>query len=127
MFLILHLQITLWFRSTLPFFSRGFSELGPGSVRGSILALTTTALGAGMLSLPLVLATSGLALGSAIIIISGILAYTSISFLVACGAKTSIKDYNKLVKHVMGSPWHVVLLCVVLYSVISSTRSRSIT
>lgn len=46
-----------------PFFERAFSTIEVGSVRGSIFTLTSTAIGAGLLSLPMVLKMVGVGLG----------------------------------------------------------------
>ena len=45
------------------FLQRTFSSLRPGSVRGSIVSLAMTAVGAGMLALPSVLRDNGLLVG----------------------------------------------------------------
>jgi len=51
------------------FFNRTFSKLDKGSVRGSIMALVSAAVGGGVLSLPYVLALSGWATGIFLLIL----------------------------------------------------------
>jgi len=54
------------------FRQRTFSSMQAGSVRGSIFALCSSAIGAGVLSLPYVLSLNGYVFGIAFIIISAI-------------------------------------------------------
>ena len=54
------------------FRERTFSKLEAGSVRGSIFALCSSAIGAGVLSLPYVLALNGYVIGLAFIAIGAI-------------------------------------------------------
>jgi hypothetical protein len=51
------------------FYDRTFSKLSKGSVRGSILALVSAAVGGGVLSLPYVLALSGWATGLCLLVL----------------------------------------------------------
>ncbi len=54
---------------------RWFGALTPGSMRGSIFALMSTAIGAGVLSLPYVLYQTGVVIGVFFLIISAAIAY----------------------------------------------------
>jgi len=56
------------------FTDRTFSKMGPGSLRGSIFALCSAAIGAGVLSLPYVLRLNGYIIGIAFICIGAIAA-----------------------------------------------------
>lgn len=59
------------------FFGRSFSKMGKGSLRGSIFSLSACAIGAGVLSLPYVLALTGWVLGLSLIFIGAIAAIWS--------------------------------------------------
>ena len=51
------------------FFDRTFSKLSKGSVRGSIMALVSAAVGGGVLSLPYVMALSGWGTGLILLVL----------------------------------------------------------
>jgi len=95
---------------------RTFSKMEPGSVRGSIFTLASSAIGAGLLALPLVLHQSGLILGVVLIIVACLLATLSIYIMIACGDAMGIKEYGPLTTIVLGKRWGDVLeLVLVLY------------
>ena len=56
------------------FFSRTFSGIGKGSLRGSIFSLCSGAIGSGVLSLPYVLKLNGWLLGLGFIVVGAIAA-----------------------------------------------------
>eukprot|EP00954_Amorphochlora_amoebiformis_P026296 1378433-Amorphochlora_amoeboformis.AAC.1 len=65
-----------------PTLTRVFSRVEPGSLRGSIFTLSSSAIGAGVLSLPLVMRNTGLILGGMLCITGAILALFSMNMLV---------------------------------------------
>eukprot|EP00742_Colponemidia_sp_Colp-10_P006472 GILJ01006933.1.p1 GENE.GILJ01006933.1~~GILJ01006933.1.p1 ORF type:complete len:449 (+),score=63.75 GILJ01006933.1:44-1348(+) len=87
---------------TRPFITRTFGPIAPGSVRGSIFTLASTALGAGMLALPYVLKVAGLVPGILFILVAGIVSLIAMELLVACARITGIKNYAELVRQVLG-------------------------
>ena len=85
-----------------PFLYRAFSPMERGSVRGSIFALASTAIGAGILSLPYVLATCGLLLGIFLVGLGAVLALVSLNLLIECAHVTGIKNYAQLARELFG-------------------------
>eukprot|EP00471_Norrisiella_sphaerica_P010991 CAMPEP_0184499510 /NCGR_PEP_ID=MMETSP0113_2-20130426/41663_1 /TAXON_ID=91329 /ORGANISM="Norrisiella sphaerica, Strain BC52" /LENGTH=533 /DNA_ID=CAMNT_0026887433 /DNA_START=243 /DNA_END=1844 /DNA_ORIENTATION=+ len=101
-----------------PTFSRIFSKVEPGSLRGSIFTLSSSAIGAGLLSLPLVMRNTGLVLGSTLCIIGAILALLSMNMLVDTadvilfargGRGGRMITYSELVSQILGPRWGVFL------------------
>jgi amino acid permease len=79
--------------------------MGPGSLRGSILNLCNTAIGAGMiplftfigvLSLPYVFKRSGFIVGFVFIFLAAIAAYQSLMLLVKLADKEKVNNYSQL-------------------------------
>eukprot|EP00471_Norrisiella_sphaerica_P000083 CAMPEP_0184480628 /NCGR_PEP_ID=MMETSP0113_2-20130426/2119_1 /TAXON_ID=91329 /ORGANISM="Norrisiella sphaerica, Strain BC52" /LENGTH=497 /DNA_ID=CAMNT_0026859219 /DNA_START=208 /DNA_END=1701 /DNA_ORIENTATION=+ len=64
-----------------PTIERVFSRIEPGSLRGSTFTLASSAIGAGLLSLSLVMKTVGLALGVLLIVTGALLAFLSLEML----------------------------------------------
>ena len=60
---------------------RAFGPMNQGSVRGSVFALCAVAIGAGVLSLPYVLAKNGWILGSILILIGAVSGYYSMNMI----------------------------------------------
>jgi amino acid permease len=96
---------------------RTLSAIQPGSVRGSIFTLASTALGAGILSIPFVFSSAGLALGVILLLLGAALAMFSMQLLIATANKMGITNYSELVKEVLGHNQGVVLeVIIVVYS-----------
>lgn len=68
--------------------SRWCGKMGPGSVRGSMLALTATAIGGGVLSLPYVCQLSGAILGAILLILGYIATVWSFTMIIRADEKT---------------------------------------
>ena len=62
--------------------SRWFGPLSAGSMRGSIFSLMSTAVGAGILSLPYVFKSCGILTGTVFLVIGAILAYFTMVWLI---------------------------------------------
>lgn len=84
------------------FMARTFSHMEAGSLRGSIFTLASTAIGAGMLALPLVLKNCGIILGMVLVLFGGFLALFSMALLVEASAKTGLKTYSSLTTGTFG-------------------------
>ena len=81
---------------------RAFSPITPGSLRGSTFTLISTALGAGILSLPYMIRNTGLALGSIYLVIAGFSALWSMYLLSKCSFRTSCNRYSDAVLQLLG-------------------------
>lgn len=68
------------------FMDRTFSTVQPGSVRGSIVSLAASAVGAGMLSLPSVLKNSGIVIGIAILLFGVFATVFTLHLLIKAGS-----------------------------------------
>ena len=91
------------------FRNRTFSKMEAGSVRGSIFALCTSAIGAGVLSLPYVLYLNGWVIGVIFICIGAIAANWSNVLLAKNAAANNVANYSKLCE-VAGGPGLATLL-----------------
>eukprot|EP00744_Colponema_vietnamica_P006224 GILI01009052.1.p1 GENE.GILI01009052.1~~GILI01009052.1.p1 ORF type:complete len:433 (-),score=144.38 GILI01009052.1:147-1445(-) len=96
------------------FIQRTFTAVEPGSVRGSIFTLASTAIGAGILALPYVLNVAGFAMGIGFLVLGAVISWVSIQMLVTCVRKTGITSYAELVRYVYGPKMGLVLETVVV-------------
>mmetsp|Transcript_17008 Transcript_17008/g.23793 ORF Transcript_17008/g.23793 Transcript_17008/m.23793 type:complete len:581 (-) Transcript_17008:201-1943(-) len=113
-----------------PTLSRVFSKVEPGSLRGSIFTLSSSAIGAGLLSLPLVIKNLGLLLGVSLIVVGALLALQSMNMLLdtadvifvergpaAGGTQGRSISYSELVAETLGEKAGIVLeVTLVVYS-----------
>lgn len=76
--------------------SRTFSELGAGSLRGSIFALAASGIGTGILSLPYVFGLCGWGLGLILFMTSAIATEISLRMLTHLAIKHNMPNYNKI-------------------------------
>lgn len=92
------------------------SPMQAGSLRGGILTLVVSALGAGVLALPLVVKQCGLVLGVLLIGAGGLCAVWTLEALVECGRATGLHSYSGLTREYFGG-WASTLseVAMVLY------------
>ncbi|CAD7939938.1 unnamed protein product [Amoebophrya sp. A120] len=80
------------------FFRHNFGRpLRSGGVRQSVLALTSTAIGGGLLTLPYAMRLTGMGLGAFLLILGGLAAAYSIQVLMLKTAETGSMEYGELV------------------------------
>lgn len=100
------------------FRDRTFSKMAPGSLRGSIFALCVSAIGAGVLSLPYVLALCGWAVGIFLIFVGAVSGVWSNRLLAYRACEYNIPSYQKLCIKAGGSKLSLWLnICTLLYSI----------
>ena len=93
---------------------RTFSKIQPGSVRGSIFTLVSTAIGAGCLSLPSRMSNSGIFLHFIVMFIVAALAYLSIVTIARAAERNNTYNFSALVAKVLGRKWGIVVDCVII-------------
>lgn len=93
---------------------RYFSKIEAGSLRGSIFAMSSLALGTGCLALPLQFKNMSLFFAMLVLIFSGMSAYWSLSIMILSSIKYKSFDYSKLVFHVFGKCFSMVLDITIL-------------
>lgn len=89
-------------RNERPWIQRTLSRMSPGSQRASTFGLVSTSLGSALLSTPFVFAKLGLALGSAILIFTGVATGLSLQVLAHAADATSGGTYGGMVKKSIG-------------------------
>jgi hypothetical protein len=81
---------------------RMFSKMEAGSLRGSIFAMSSLALGTGCLTLPLHFEQMSFVVCLVVLILGAMASYWSLTLLIKACASSKIYDYSKLVKQVWG-------------------------
>jgi hypothetical protein len=92
-----------------PILKRVFSKMEAGSLRGSIFAMSSLALGTGCLSLPLRFAQMSMACGLIVLILGSAAAYWSLIILIESSKKTKSLEYATLVKDTLGTKMAIIL------------------
>lgn len=95
-------------------YQRYFSKMEAGSLRGSIIAMSSIALGTGCLALPQILDSLSVTFGIIIIIISGFAAYWSLALMLEASQTCKTYEYSRLVKETLGNRMAKFLDMVVL-------------
>ena len=96
------------------FYDRTFTKMDAGSLRGSIFALCSAAIGAGVLSLPYVLALNGWLIGILFIFVGAIAANWSNKILVKKAVENDCRNYYSLCVKVGGKKLGMLLSCCIL-------------
>ena len=78
------------------YLQRTFGPMKQGSIRGSIFSLCAVAIGAGVLSLPYVLAQTGWILGSILIMVGALSGYFSMYMILMRSIETKCKNFSEL-------------------------------
>jgi hypothetical protein len=89
--------------------SRMFGKIEPGSLRGSVFAMISVALGTGILGLPKVFGVMSVLFGSIFLIFSGFNFLVNVYFVAIVAHKERIYDYSNLLKKVLGDFYAKVL------------------
>lgn len=82
--------------------SRVFGKMEAGSLRGSIFAMSSLALGTGCLTLPQLNEKMSMVVVIIMTIIGAMASYWSLSILIIAGKKRNIYNYSRLVKDLFG-------------------------
>jgi hypothetical protein len=82
--------------------NRLFSKMEAGSLRGSIFAMSSLALGTGCLTLPMHFEEMSFLTALVVLILGSLAAYWSLTLLIKACAVSRIYDYSQLVKNVWG-------------------------
>ena len=81
---------------------RTFGKMNPGSLRGSIFNLCILSLGTGLLAIPQKIGYMSIVFSPVIIILSGLANYWSLIILVNMSIKLKLKNYESIVKNLLG-------------------------
>jgi len=81
---------------------RYFSKIEAGSVRGSIFAMSSLALGTGCLAIPIQFQQMSVLAGMIMLVLAAIASYWSLSIMIMASRKSGAKDYSKLVFIIFG-------------------------
>lgn len=82
--------------------NRYFSNMGPGSLRGSIFNLSIVSIGVGALTLPVVFRDLGIVFATFLIILFGFTTYWTLTMLIFAGRKSGLSIYGEVCKHYLG-------------------------
>jgi hypothetical protein len=94
-------------------YQRFFSKMEAGSLRGSVFAMSSLALGTGCLALPQKFEQMSFVVALLIILIGAIPAYWSLTLMIKASEKTKTYDYSRLVKENIGR-WPALLLDITI-------------
>jgi Ca2+/Na+ antiporter len=83
-------------------YQRLFSKMEAGSLRGSIFAMSSLALGTGCLALPQKFEQMSFVAALVILILGALASYWSLTLLIKASSKMQTYDYSALVKKVIG-------------------------
>jgi amino acid permease len=94
---------SFWGESDSPnWFSRTFSKLNPGSIRGSIFTLLASSFGSTMLSISWNMAQTGLINGVLILFISTVVGFVTLDCLAKIACSVEKGTYSEVVGAVFG-------------------------
>ena len=95
-------------------YQRTFSKIRPGSVRGSMFTLVSTAIGAGCLSLPGKMAASGIFLHLIILFVVAAVAYLSIVSIAKAAEHYNTYQFSDLITKALGRRWGILIDCIII-------------
>lgn len=105
------------------FFNRTFTSIGKGSLRGSIFALCSGAIGSGVLSLPFVLRLNGWLLGLGFIILGAVAANLSNKILARLACEHDCVNLSTLARKAGGESLAKALAYMVIAYVLGGCIS----
>lgn len=107
-------------------YSRAFSKLGKGSLRGSIFSLCASAIGSGVLSLPYVLKLSGYAFGIIFMILGAVAAQVSLRMLAGLACDHQLPNYSSIAIKAGGQKLNAILSGMIMLFMFGSCISYQI-
>jgi hypothetical protein len=99
-------------------YKRMFSKMEAGSLRGSIFAMSSLALGTGCLTLPQKFEQMGFITGLVILIFGAVASYWSLTLLIKACAQHKVYDYSLLVQQVWGKVPAIFLNVNILFYIL---------
>lgn len=90
------------------FYQRTLGKIEAGAMRGAIFTLISTAIGAGCLTLPLVLYRQGIILGLFLLVFACYCSYLGIMNITHAAENFKVYEYSELVNKVLGSKWKIL-------------------
>lgn len=117
-------------------FNRIFAPMEAGSLRGSIFAMSSLALGTGCLALPKSFNHMSMTVALVILLLGASAAYWSLIIMIEASRKSQITEYSRLVKETLGKCLALFLDIMILiyifgilisYQVISNTIFKQFT
>lgn len=106
--------------------NRTFSKLGKGSLRGSIFSLCASAIGSGVLSLPLVFKLCGYIEGILLMILGATAALVSLRMLAGLAVDHQLPNYSKIAIAAGGHKLNMVLSAMIMLFMFGSCISYQI-
>ncbi|CAG9321592.1 unnamed protein product [Blepharisma stoltei] len=95
---------------------RVIGKMEPGSMRGSIFALISTAIGAGCLTIPLIFKWLGITLGLFMIFMGAFSSYYGLIGIALAADKHRNYNYPNLVRTILGKNWGLLMdITIILY------------
>jgi amino acid permease len=88
--------------SNKAFFDRCFSKINEGSLRASIMSITTIALGPGCLALPAKFKEIGFSFMIILILLGSLIAYWSLKIMIIASKKLKVDEYGKIATKAFG-------------------------
>jgi hypothetical protein len=116
--------------------NRVFSPMQAGSLRGSVFAMSSLALGTGCLALPKNFGTMSFTCALLVLLLGSAAAYWSLTIMIEASRKTKVTEYSRLVKESLGKKMALFLDIMILiyifgilisYQVISKSTYNNIT
>lgn len=96
------------------FYQRTLGKIEAGALRGAIFTLISTAIGAGCLTLPLVLYRQGIILGLLLLVSACYCSYVGIMNITAAAENYRVYEYSELVNKVLGKWWKILFDNVII-------------
>lgn len=111
-------------------YRRLFSSMEAGSLRGSIFAMSSLALGTGCLALPYRFSQMSFLNAIIMLILGAIIAYWSLTIMIEASIKsnTGANDYSRLVKVTLGTSMALVLdifILIYIFGILTSYQVMS--
>lgn len=98
------------------FFGRNFSHISKGGIRGSVFTLFSSAVGAGVLSLPYVISYYGVVCGASGVLVFSLIAYRIQTIIWELIEETGKKTYANLFSHFFNKPVAKVVINFLIVS-----------